>query len=136
MPAAAMTNARRRAAVLSGYEAQLLDMWPDRAEASEPGFASFDDIEAAAAMTGDALARETMEQEITRAVALSETEVPYRCDECGSKLKRVEIPRGVSTVRGPVNVSRPLCHCPTRCVGRTSDADASGRKCRKASFPL
>lgn len=121
MPAAAMTNAQRRAAVLARFEEQLLDMWPDEAEASEPGFASFDDLEAAAAMTGDALAREIMELEITRAVALPETEVPDRCDECGSKLKRVEIPRGVSTIRGPVKVSRLWCHC---------------RKCRKAFFPL
>jgi len=121
MPADILTNAQRRAAVLAKFEAELHEVWPDGAEPTGPGFASFDELEAAAAMTGDAIARELMEQEITRAVALPEDEVPERCDECGTKLKRVEIRRGVTTIRGPVKLSRLWCHC---------------RKCRKAFFPI
>ena len=121
MPADILTNAQRRSAVLARFEERLHDIWPDGVEPAGPGFASFDDLEAAATVTGDAIARELMEQEIKRAVALPETAIPERCDECGTKLKRVEVSKAVATIRGPVRMSRLWCQC---------------RKCRKAFFPL
>jgi hypothetical protein len=100
MPAETMTNARRRAAVLSRFEEQLLDMWPDEADGQGPAFAGLDDLEAAAAAAGDAAAREPTQMEVARA-ALPEDEIPERCDECGSRPKAVEIKRRTDAIGGP-----------------------------------
>lgn len=118
MPAA-VSNAEVRTAVLAKVDERLQEMFPDGRPAA--AISSFDDLEAAAAVTGDALARELMEQAIRSVVALPEAAPPERCATCGTKLKHVEMPKEVATIRGLVGASRLWCHC---------------RKCRKGFFPL
>jgi len=116
--AAAGSNAEVRAAVLARVDERLREMFPDDRPAA--AVASFDDLEARAAVTGDAIARELMEQAIRSVLDLPEALPPERCPDCGTKLKHVEMPKGVATVRGLVGASRVWCHC---------------RKCRRGFFP-
>ena len=57
---AVMSNAARRAAVLAEMEKRLKDIWPD-GDLPARSAHSFDDLEAVATRTGDAVARELME---------------------------------------------------------------------------
>ena len=118
MSAAAGSNAEVRTAVLARVDERLHEMFPDGRPAA--AVSSFDDLEAAAAVTGDALARELMEQAIRSVLALPDASPPERCPACGTKLKHVEMPKAVATIRGLVGASRVWCHC---------------RKCRKGFFP-
>ncbi len=118
MPACADSNAEVRAAVLVKVDERLHEMFPDGRPAA--AVSSFDDLEARAAVTGDALARELMQQAIRSVLALPDASPPERCPDCGTKLKHLEMPKEVATIRGLVGASRVWCHC---------------RKCRKGFFP-
>ena len=118
MPACADTNAEVRAAVLARVDERLREMFPDGRPAA--AVASFDELEAAAAMTGDALARELMEQALRTVLGAADAGPPERCPDCGTRLKHVEMPKEIATIRGLVGASRVWCHC---------------RKCRKGFFP-
>ncbi len=118
MPACLDSNAGVRAAVLARVDERLHEMFPD----GRPSAAveCFDDLEARATVAGDALARELMEQALRTVLGVAEAEPPERCPDCGTKLKHVEMPKEIATIRGLVGASRVWCHC---------------RKCRKGFFP-
>lgn len=96
---AAGSNAEVRAAVLARVDERLHEMFPDGRPAA--AVSSFDDLEAAAAVTGDAVARELMEQAIRSVLALPDASPPERCPTCGTKLKHVEMPQGGRHHQGP-----------------------------------
>jgi hypothetical protein len=118
MPARLDSNAEVRAAVLARVDERLHEMFPDGRPSA--AVSDFDDLEARAAVTGDALARELMEQALRTVLGVADAEPPERCGDCGTKLKHVEMPKEIATIRGLVGASRVWCHC---------------RKCRKGSFP-
>lgn len=118
MPAKADSNAEVRAAVLARVDERLHEMFPVGQAAA--AVSSFDELEAAATVAGDALARELMQEALKSVLALGDASPPERCPDCGTKLKHVEMPREIATIRGLVGASRVWCSC---------------RKCRKSFFP-
>jgi uncharacterized protein with PIN domain len=118
MPTGADSNAEVRAAVLTKVDERLHEMFPVGQSAA--AVSSFDELEAAATVTGDALARELMQEALKSVLAVKDAAPPERCPDCGTKLKHVEMPKTIATIRGLVGASRVWCKC---------------RKCRKAFFP-
>ena len=118
MPARADSNAEVRTAVLARVDERLHEMFPDGQAAA--AVSSFDELEAAATVTGDALARELMQEALKSVLAVKDASPPERCPECGTKLRHIEMPKTIATIRGLVGASRVWCKC---------------RKCGKAFFP-
>ena len=118
MLAKADSNAEVRAAVLIKVDERLHEMFPVGQPAA--AVSSFDELEAAATVTGDVLARELMQEALKSVLAVKDASPPERCPDCGTKLKHVEMPKTIATIRGLVGASRVWCKC---------------RKCRKAFFP-
>ena len=116
---AVMSNAARRAAVLAEMEKRLKDIWPD-GDLPARSAHSFDDLEAVATRTGDAVARELMEGALAQVLTLPEGEIPRRCPECGLAFDRKKKRRTVATIRGPVRFERDYLYC---------------EKCRRGFFP-
>ena len=114
------TNAQRRALILAQVEARLQEVWPDEQPAPQRTFADFDELEATAARTGDALAQALMAAGLQQALTLPAAPRPATCPDCGRALQWESKPRTVQTIRGPVGLQRDYGYC---------------RACRRGFFP-
>jgi hypothetical protein len=83
---------------------------------AEPGECLFSALEGAAALVGDAVTREVLEQELAAG-----GEPDCHCPTCGTiGLRKGERRRSIQTRRGPVPVTEIECYC---------------RPCRRSFFP-
>jgi len=118
------TNAEARARILARMEERLKRVYPDDApmptRAPRTRFASFDDLEASAVRTGDAVMQDIIEIELRRALLLDDDELPERCGKCGRKLQHSVKSRTVATIRGPTTFELDHMYC---------------RSCRKGFSP-
>lgn len=104
-----MTNAERRAAVLSKVEEKLREIWPD--VSGDRTFGTFDDLEAMAARTGDQLSQEVMSAGLREAMAGVSDEQSSKCPQCGRALQWSRTSKGIATIRGPVQLERDYGYC-------------------------
>jgi hypothetical protein len=117
-PAPVLTNAQRRAALVTRFEQRVREIWPDES----PGkrrvpFCDFNELEAAATTLGDETMRGVMESALDATLDLPAGDMPVQCPDCGRKLQYSRKAKTTATIRGPVTAERDYAYCRACCKG-------------------